>query len=151
MDRQDKVNIVTNLVNSHIRTDNELLTKMCRALKNENDALRTRLRRTQDMHAITLRHVQGLNIRVRDLEETGDLMDDVIREYFINHPDRRAAWRPYVGYADNEFERMVDEHDMYGDNVDFTEDRDQLRVEDEEIDILMEDDELMREIQDLLH
>ena len=77
--------IVTELVESHIRQDNEALHRKMRAKQNENNALRSLLRTTEDRMSAMLQEIQRLNEGVQEQQQAIDLGDTVIQEYFINH------------------------------------------------------------------
>jgi len=126
MDRSDKVNIVTGLVNSYIRQDNEVLADICARLVRENEKLKARV--DEEMH-----------LRM-EAEMQQDATDAVAREYFINNAPARLRWAAFVAYDDDEYNRAIERNMMFGDEVDWTPD---LRIgsdeelTDEDIDMII--------------
>lgn len=146
MDRSDKAEIVTSLMDSHWREENEALSKLLRAKENEVQALRHRLNRMTDLNNMATRHVATLNTRLDDFENMSILQDQIIREYFVNNVARREAWAAYCAYDDYEYNVACNNHDMFGDTIDTLtlHVQDDTEPDEEMADDL--DDDLMNEI-----
>lgn len=153
MNYQDKVEIVNTMIGAHYRLDNEYLTKLLTAKTNEAAALRARLSRMTTLYNMACRQIASQHAQLDDLHHTEDLLTEVAMEYFVNAPERRVAWEPYLSFDSEEFNAAVIAHDAFGDVADYAADRDRLRMVDNlDTDVESEDeDELMREIQELIH
>lgn len=124
MDRSDKVNIVTGLVNSYIRKDNVILSDISGRLLRENERLKKEL--------------EDLKNENMQLQMEQDLYDNVAREYFVNNEEARVRWEGYLAYEEDElFLNALNVRELFGTPADFTP---MLRLEDLNASDLTDDD-----------
>lgn len=126
--KQQHHNICTELIESRIRQDNEILCAMNRELVTRLEEARTTieqqrdsLRRNRDINR--MQGVQNAELllqigiaerRILDHEHWDDIHYAVMREYFINNGEARGRWDDLVSFSDENYEAAVLDNEMLG-------------------------------------
>lgn len=142
-------NIVTDLVESRIRKDNEELCKMNRELMTRLDEATNSLRRTrsinrlQAMNAANLQNeIRAQQLRIDDLERYQGVQYAAIREYFVNNEEARIKWQDQFSFHDEIFESAVRNNIAFGIQYNGLEELVDTETDEEMLNLLAEDEEI---------
>ena len=128
--KQQHKHIVTELIESTVRQDNEVLCAMNRELITRLEEARATIEQQRDSLRRTrsINRLQAMNItnlqdtihaqetRITDHENWDGIHYAVMREYLINNPEARDRWDNHVSFHDEIYEAAVLDHDVLGIN-----------------------------------
>lgn len=126
--KQQHHNIVTELIESTIRQDNEVLCAMNRELVTRLEEARATIEQQRDSLRRTrsINRLQGMNItnlqdtinaqemRITDHENWDGIHYAVMREYFINNEEARNRWDNLVSFHDENYAAAVLDNEVLG-------------------------------------
>lgn len=121
MDNTRFKDIVTELVESTIQSDNNILVDLNLALMKEKEELAHALRRMHDVNRMQaeqnrqlLNEVGTLTNNVESHQYWDDVHNAIIREYFINNEEARNRWDNHVSFHDETYDAAVADNLVLG-------------------------------------
>jgi hypothetical protein len=114
MDLNEIKHIVTELVESRIRYDNERLIQMNMEFVRYVHELEDAQRRLRTLYRIATDQVRSLQDRITEHERWDGIHYAAIREYFVNDEQARLRWEEHFSFHDETFEQAIRDNLAYG-------------------------------------
>jgi len=108
------IDIVTELIESPIRYDNERLIQMNMDFIRQSERQRDTIRRLSTLNRMQSQQIGALQSQVNENHEWQGVQYAVIREYLVNNPEQRERWEEHFSFHDETFEAAVRDNEAYG-------------------------------------
>lgn len=141
MDPNEIKHIVTELIESGVRHDNERLIGMNRELIRQNERQRDAIRRLQTVQRIQAQQIDTLQNNITHYQHWEQIHYAVIREYFVNNEEARISWEDSFSFHDETYDEAIRDHETYGIMYDGHHELEETEMDEEMLELLAADTE----------